>query len=137
MRYLLDTNVLSELMRHPNGRIAERIRAVGEDQVCTSIIVAAELRYGIAKNASPRLIAALETVLSRIAILALEPPADQTYGTLRRELEVAGKPIGANDLLIGAQALSAGVVMVTDNDGEFGRITGLKCENWLRSPASS
>jgi tRNA(fMet)-specific endonuclease VapC len=137
MRYLLDTNVLSELMRHPNGRIAERIRAVGEDQVCTSIIVAAELRYGIARKASPRLVAALETVLSRLPILALEPPADQTYGNLRSELETAGKPIGANDLLIAAQALSTGVVMVTDNESEFGRIKGLKCENWLRSPASS
>ena len=137
MRYLLDTNVLSDLVRHPHGRIAERIRSVGEDQICTSIIVAAELRYGAAKKGSARLTAQLEAVLSGIPVLALEAPADAVYGNLRSNLEKAGKPIGGNDLLIAAQAMAQGCIVVTDNEGEFGRIKGLKCENWLRSPASS
>ena len=137
MRYLLDTNVLSDLVRHPHGRIAERIRSVGEDQICTSIIVAAELRYGAAKKGSARLTAQLEAVLSGIPVLALEAPADEVYGNLRSNLEKAGKPIGGNDLLIAAQAMAGGSIVVTDNEGEFGRINGLKCENWLRSPASS
>ena len=137
MRYLLDTNVLSDLVRHPHGRIAERIRSVGEDQICTSIIVAAELRYGAAKKGSARLTAQLEAVLSGIPVLALEAPADEVYGNLRSNLEKAGKPIGGNDLLIAAQAMAQGCIVVTDNEGEFGRIKGLKCENWLRSPASS
>jgi tRNA(fMet)-specific endonuclease VapC len=132
MRYLLDTNVLSDLVRHPQGRVADRIRTVGEDKVCTSIIVAAELRYGAAKKGSPRLTAQLEAVLNSIPIVAFEAPADETYGSLRSELERAGKPIGGNDLLIAAQALVQGAIIVTDNDGEFGRIKGLQCENWLR-----
>jgi tRNA(fMet)-specific endonuclease VapC len=54
MRFLLDTNIVSNLIRHPQGRIADRIKKVGESNICTSIIVAAELRYGAAKRASPR-----------------------------------------------------------------------------------
>jgi len=63
MRYLLDTNVVSDLIRNPQGGVAAHIREVGEAQICTSIIVAAELRYGAAKKGSPRLTAQLEAVL--------------------------------------------------------------------------
>lgn len=132
MRYLLDTNVVCDLVRHPQGRIAERIREVGEDQVCTSIVVAAALRYGAAKKGSPRLTGQLQTVLAGLSILALDAPADEAYGSLRARLEKAGTPIGANDLLIAAQALALGYAIVTDNEREFGRINGLHCENWLR-----
>ena len=132
MRYLLDTNVVSDLVRRPQGRIAERIRDVGETQVCTSIIVAAELRYGAAKKASPRLTAQLEAVLGGIDVLPFEAPADVAYGLIRSRLERAGRPIGGNDLLIAAQALALGCTVVTDNDGEFARIDGLSRENWLR-----
>jgi tRNA(fMet)-specific endonuclease VapC len=132
MRYLLDTNVVSDLVRRPQGRVAERIRDVGETQVCTSIIVAAELRYGAAKKASPRLAAQLEAVLGGIDVLPFEAPADVAYGLIRSRLELAGRPIGGNDLLIAAQALALGCTVVTDNDGEFARIDGLSRENWLR-----
>ena len=132
MRYLLDTNVVSDLVRRPQGRVAERIRDVGETQVCTSIIVAAELRYGAAKKASPRLTAQLEAVLGGIDVLPFEAPADVAYGLIRSRLERAGRPIGGNDLLIAAQALALGCTVVTDNDSEFARIDGLSRENWLR-----
>jgi tRNA(fMet)-specific endonuclease VapC len=132
MRYLLDTNILSDLVRHPQGRVAEQIRRVGEDKVCTSIVVAAELRFGAAKRGAPRLTAQLETVLSVMEVLALEPPADETYGAIRTQLERAGKPIGGNDMLIAAHAKSLGYKMVTDNEREFSRIEGLNCENWLK-----
>lgn len=74
MRYLLDTNIVSDLIRHPQGRIAEHIAKVGEGQVCTSIIVAAELRYGAAKKGSPRLAAQLEAVLGSLEILPSRCP---------------------------------------------------------------
>ena len=90
-------------VRNPQGRVAQRIRKVGEAQVCTSIIVAAELRYGAAKKQSPRLTAQLEAVLGALEILPLKEPADVTYGDLRARLERAGRPIGANDLLIAAR----------------------------------
>jgi tRNA(fMet)-specific endonuclease VapC len=132
MRYLLDTNVVSDLIRNPQGRVAKHIRKVGETQVCTSIIVAAELRYGAAKKGSPRLTAQLEAVLGSLEVLAWEAPADKTYGLLRARLEQAGRTIGSNDLLIAAQAIALGYTIVTDNVGEFARISGLPRENWIR-----
>ena len=132
MRFLLDTNILSDLVRHPHGRIADRVKSVGEQQVCTSIIVAAELRYGAAKKGSLRLTRQLEAVLSALDVLALESPTDAAYGDLRARLEKAGKSIGANDLLIAAHALALGHTVVTDNECEFSRIDSLQVENWLR-----
>jgi tRNA(fMet)-specific endonuclease VapC len=132
MRYLLDTNIVSDLIRNPQGSIAQHIRKVGEPQICTSIIVAAELRYGAAKKSSARLSAQLETVLGALEVLPFEAPADAIYGSLRTELERAGKPIGANDLLIAAQALALGYTLVTDNEKEFARVANLRRQNWLR-----
>jgi tRNA(fMet)-specific endonuclease VapC len=132
MRYLLDTNIISDLVRNPQGQIAKYIEKVEEERVCTSIIVAAELRYGSAKKNSPRLTAQLEEILRAIDVLPLQSPADATYGLLRAQLEQTGKMIGANDLLIAAQALTLGHVLVTDNEREFRRVEGLECENWLR-----
>ena len=132
MRYLLDTNIVSNLVRDPRGRVADRIKAVGEQNICTSIIVAAELRYGAKKKASPRLSAQVEAVLGVIDTLPFDSPADESYGSIRTRLESAGTPIGGNDLLIAAQALSLDHTLVTDNDNEFSRIEGLRVENWLR-----
>ena len=132
MRYLLDTNIVSDLVRRPQGRIAQHIREVGEAQVCTSVIVAAELRYGAAKKGSQRLTAQLEAVLSALDVVSFEAPADEAYGLIRARLERAGQPIGANDLLIAAHAVAIGCAIVTDNELEFGRIEGLLRETWLR-----
>ena len=132
MRYLLDTNIVSDLVRNPQGKVAQRIRKVGETQVCTSIIVAAELRYGAAKKGSPRLAAQLETVLGALEVLPLEPPAGASYGSLRTRLEQAGTPIGANDLLIAAHALALGYTIITDNEREFARVEDIQLQNWLR-----
>ncbi len=100
--------------------------------MCTSILVAAELRCGAAKKASERLTAQLEAVLAALEVLPLEAPADAVYGTLRARLEQAGRPIGGNALLIAAQVLALGYTLVTDNEREFGRIVELPLENWLR-----
>lgn len=132
MRYLLDTNVISDLIRKPQGRITQKIRKVGEERICTSVIVTAELRYGAAKKQSARLTAQLEAVLGTIEVLPFEAPADAIYGLLRSRLEQAGTLIGGNDLLIAAQALALGLFIVTDNEREFSRIDELSCENWLR-----
>jgi len=132
MRYLLDTNIVSDLVRNPQGNVAQHIRKVGEAQVCTSIIVAAELRYGAGKKGSPRLSAQLEAVLGALEVLPFETPADAAYGLLRTRLEQAGSPIGTNDLLIAAQALTLGYTIITDNEKEFARVKDLRCENWLR-----
>lgn len=130
-RHLLDTNVISDLIRNPQGNAAREIARVGEDSICTSIIVAAELRYGSAKSGSARLSKAVEDVLAEIDILPFDVPADTEYGTIRSELEAAGKPIGANDMLIAAHARAIGATVVTANVDEFKRVEGLKVENWL------
>lgn len=132
MRHLLDTNILSDLVRNPQGRIAQRIAEVGEEAVCTSVIVAAELRYGAAKKGSERLTAQVERVLAALEVLPFEEPADRAYGGLRVELEAAGAPIGGNDMLIAAHARAAGLAVVTDNEREFARVAGLTVVNWLR-----
>ena len=134
MRYLLDTNIVSDLVRNPKGEVAQQIRRVGEAHVCTSIIVAAELRYGAAKKGSLRLSAQLEAVLGALEVLPFEAPADAAYGLLRTRLEQSGRPIGGNDLLIfiAAQALALGYTIVTDNEKEFARVEDLQFENWLR-----
>jgi len=132
VRFLLNTNIVSDLVRRPHGRIAAKIAEIGEQQVATSIIVAAELRYGAAKKGSPRLSAQLEAILGSLDVTALEPPADVAYGDLCAALEKSGRLIGPNDLLIAAQSLALEMVLVTDNPGEFERVDGLKVENWLR-----
>ena len=132
MRYLLDTNIVSDLVRNPQGRVAQHIRKIGEAKVCTSIIVAAELRYGASKKGSPQLAAQLEAVLGALDVLPFEMPADKTYGLVRARLEKAGRPIGGNDLLIASHALSLGYTVVTNNEDEFARVENLRHENWLR-----
>lgn len=131
-RYLLDTNIVSDLVRHPQGQIAQQIARVGDGAVCTSIIVAAELRFGAAKRGSERLTTQLESILAVLDVQAFDAPADVAYGRLRTRLEAAGLPIGGNDMLIAAHALSTGSVLVTDNQREFERVDGLQIENWLR-----
>jgi tRNA(fMet)-specific endonuclease VapC len=132
MGFLLDTNIASDLIRNPQGRVARRIDAVGADDVCTSIVVAAELRFGAARGASARIAGLVEGLLMRLTVLPLESPADSVYGGLRTQLERAGTPIGPNDLLIAAHALALGHTLVTDNVREFSRVKGLAVENWLR-----
>jgi tRNA(fMet)-specific endonuclease VapC len=130
-RYMLDTNIISDLVRNPQSKAAKRIAKVGEDNICTSIIVAAELRYGCAKSGSTRLLKAVEDLLGEIEVLPFDIPADAEYGGIRSELEAAGKPIGSNDLLIAAHAYATGATIVTANTDEFKRIRGLNVENWL------
>ena len=132
MGFLLDTNILSDLVRHPHGPISDRIKEVKERNICTSIVVAAELRYGAAKKASSRPTMQLEAVLHAIDVLAFEQPADAVYAEIRTLLERAGQTIGANDLLIAAHALALGHSVVTDNERKFSRVQDLRVENWLR-----
>ena len=129
--YLLDTNIISALAREPRGVIAQRLAEVGDDAVCSSIIVASEVRYGLAKRGSRRLSQQVEAILASLDLLPFEAPADRYYADLRHDLQRKGTPIGPNDMLIAAQALSLGLVVVTANMHEFSRVEGLGVENWL------
>lgn len=129
--YLLDTNIISDMIRSPDGLVARRIEQVRSKEIFTSIIVAAELRYGCTKKSSPKLLSKVEGILETIPVLPLDIPVDAEYAGIRTELEAAGQPIGMNDLLIAAHAYSLGLTLVTDNTREFSRIRGLNVENWL------
>jgi tRNA(fMet)-specific endonuclease VapC len=131
--FLLDTNVLSALVREPQGVVAARIARVGESSVCTSIVVAAELRYGAAKHGSARLVRQVDIILAAMEIVPFESPMDQIYAGLRNTLELRGRPIGGNDLIIAAQALALEAILVTDNVREFEQVPGLTVENWVRA----
>jgi tRNA(fMet)-specific endonuclease VapC len=130
-RYLLDTNIVSDLMRNPSGAVAQRIGAIGEDLVCTNLIVTAELRFGVAKRQSKRLSAQLDAILSALDIAELQAPVDEKYAALRVALENVDTPIGGNDMLIAAHALALDLILVTANEREFSRVPGLSVENWL------
>jgi len=131
MRYMLDTNALSDLIRNPGGKAAAHVRRVGEDAVCTSIVVAAELRYGAARKGSATLTRRVEALLADIAVLPFDEPADAEYGRIRAGLEAAGQAIGGNDLFIAAHARSLGFTLVTANEREFRRVPELPVENWM------
>jgi tRNA(fMet)-specific endonuclease VapC len=131
-RYLLDTNILSDLIKNPTGSAARKITAPDiEPLCCTSLIVACELRYGTYKKGSARLISRVEQLLQALPVLSLERNIPQHYGEIRTSLEQAGLPIGGNDLLIAAHARSLQLTIVTANLREFSRVPGLVVENWL------
>lgn len=132
MDYLLDANILSDLIRNPHGSVAAQIRKVGINQVCTSIIAAAELHYGVSRKQSAKLARQVEDLFKIIPVLPFEDPADTVYGEMRVKLERKGKPIGSNDMFIAAHALALGYTLVTDNEREFRHVSGLRVENWLR-----
>lgn len=131
--YMLDTNIISDLVKYPRGKVYQRIREEGESVICTSIIVAAELRFGAEKKNSAALSERIEALLSRIMVHAFDEPADQQYGVVRNLLQQQGCMIGPNDLLIAAHALSLNLVLVTNNVDEFRRVPELGVEDWLSS----
>jgi tRNA(fMet)-specific endonuclease VapC len=133
IRYLLDTNILSNLLRSPAGHVARRLAVVGEATVCTSIVVACELRYGAVKKGSPRLSARVESLLESLEVLALDKQSDRHCAAIRLHLDRMGQPIGPNDLLIAAHTLALDLTLVTDNVEEFARVPHLPLENWLPS----
>ena len=130
LRYMLDTNAVSQMVRRPDSALAQRVAALEPDSVAISVIVAAELRYGAERRGSARLTGQLEAVLSAIDVLPLQEPADRHYGAIRSDLERIGLPIGRNDLLIAAHARAVGATLVTNNVDEFRRVPSLVIEDW-------
>lgn len=131
--WMLDTNTLSALIRGPSPALVQRLAAAGGESVCTSIVVACEIRYGAQRKGSPALTARVEALLAEITVLPFEGDADRHYADIRCALERAGTPIGSHDLLIAAHARSRGLVVVTHNVREFERVPGLQVEDWLQA----
>ncbi|WP_310460827.1 type II toxin-antitoxin system VapC family toxin [Sphaerotilus sp.] len=132
LEWLLDTNTLSALMRRPvSPDLLQRLATAGDEAVCTSIIVAAEMRFGAERKGSPALTDRVNALLATITVLPIDGEADRHYADIRAALERSGTPIGGNDLWIAAHARSRGLVLVTHNTREFKRVPGLVVEDWL------
>jgi tRNA(fMet)-specific endonuclease VapC len=111
--------------------VHDHLVAVSPERVCTSIVVACELRFGALKRGSVPLQNRVDALLSNLTVLALDGEADRHYADIRLALEKAGTPIGSHDLFIAAHARSAGLTLVTHNQREFKRVPGLEVESWL------
>jgi tRNA(fMet)-specific endonuclease VapC len=131
VKYLLDTNVCVDFLNRRYPSVTERIRTSSPEDLCLSSVVVAELRYGAdrserrAENHER-----LDVLTAEIQCLDFDLEAARVYGRIRSALESEGAPIGPYDMMIAAHALSQGLILVTDNEREFRRISGLEIENW-------
>jgi tRNA(fMet)-specific endonuclease VapC len=131
MRYMLDTDICSFIIKRANEKLLKRLRRTPVEDVCISVVTKAELLYGV--DISPRSKAdeaAVTAFLTHVAVLDFPDEAAPHYAAIRGHLKRNGTMIGANDLLIAAQARAAGLTLVTNNTGEFSRVPQLKIENW-------
>jgi len=132
MRYLLDTNIIIAAMKGA-APVVSRLETLPSSALILSSIVLAELEHGAEKSLRRESNQThLRRIASRLTPVPFDAVASRWYGIIRTDLEKRGQIIGPNDLLIAAQALSTGAVLVTDNTGEFSRVAGLAVENWLR-----
>ena len=131
MRYLLDTNVCIDYLGGRYPAVVRRLTEAAPEDLAVSAVSVAELRYGADKSERPRANhARLNALFRELRCVDFDRSAAAAYGRLRSGLERRGKPIGPNDMLIAAQALSRGLVLVTDNVREFRRVPRLKLVNW-------
>lgn len=136
--YLLDTNIISHAVRYPHAALAKHIQFLSAGNpacLCTSVIVACELQFGITKKDADNLASKVEILLRFIRVLEIDSRVIPHYATTRAHLERQGTPIGPNDTLIAAHALALGATLVS-GDAEFSRVPGLQVENWLLATAS-
>ncbi len=132
MRFLLDTNIVIDMLRNPESRALTHLEGLSVGDVGISTITLAELEYGVHRSSRPAHNAALLLqACSALEICEFDSYAAQRYGRVRAQLESAGKPIGPLDTLIAAHALALGVDLVTHNTREFQRVDGLTVADWL------
>jgi len=135
VQFMLDTNIISELIRNPEGAVQQVVARVGTPAISISSIVASELRFGYLKRGSDRLAQLVEDMISRVELVPYDDAASFHYAQIRHILQLSGRPIGPNDLFIAAHARSLDLTLVTDNIREFSRVDGLKLENWIEREA--
>jgi len=132
-RYLLDTNVCIAYKKRKPG-IPERIEALSAGQVAMSVVTWGELMLGVEKSQQrERSLEILKRVREIIPVVGTDEEVGNHYGSIRGQLEMAGTPIGPNDLWIAAHARALGIPVVTNNTGEFARVSGLTVEDWTQA----
>ena len=134
MRYLLDTDTCSYIMRSKPLSVLEKLQSVPMNDVLVSVVTVAELRYGVEKLASPRLTQrVVDDFLAYLNVLPWCEAITPFYARIWHDLQTRGTLIGAMDLMIAAHALQEGAILVTNNTKHFSKVTGLKLENWVVS----
>jgi tRNA(fMet)-specific endonuclease VapC len=135
--WLLDTCVLSDVARGEPGSLA-RLKATPPSAIAVSAITVMEVEYGLAKAPSrvARLGPLMRALLGAVTVIPFDAGDARACASLRASLEEKGRPIGAYDILIAGSALARGLVLVTSNVGEFGRVSGLRVENWRAHSAA-
>lgn len=139
-RWLLDTNILSNVIKRPHDLLGQRLRDIADKHPCamvTSVIVECELMFGARRVSSSTIAQKISTLLKLVPVMALQQEIAEHYASIRAHLERQGKPIGPNDLLIAAHALALDCTLITDNEAEFRRVPGLRVENWLDAENTS
>jgi tRNA(fMet)-specific endonuclease VapC len=132
MKYLLDTDICSYIMRSRDGSLWDKLDTLPEQSVAISVITLGELTLGThMKPLATRIAAQLERLLRCVPALALGAEVATHYAKVRSELQRKGIPIGPNDMWIAGHALSLNCTLVTNNTREFSRVPKLKLENWL------
>lgn len=130
MRYLLDTDTISFALRG-QGRVGEALRRRSPSEVCTSSVVAGELELGIARRGSRKLRRELDALYSGLEVIPYDLEAARRYGRLAAVLLDQGVPIGVEDTMVAAHALSLGLTLVTHNRKHFDRVKGLRVVDWF------
>ena len=137
LRFMLDTDTCSYLMKAVSSALDQRVEEAGVEDVCISVLTKAELLFGVAVSPrSSRDRESLDQLLAYMQVLDLPEAAADHYADIRADLQRKGKLIGANDLLLAAHARCLGLTLVTNNVREFSRVPGLKVENWVESEPS-
>ena len=132
MRYLLDTNICSYVLRSRPPSVKARFDAAGPGALAVSTVVLAELLYGAARH--PKAVAIrreIADLVSRLSVIPWDEAAAEHYGALRAALEKAGTPLGAMDMMIAAHARSLGATLVSNDVRHFDRVEGLRVANWV------
>lgn len=131
IKYMLDTNIIAYAINKSFPEVISNLLKHSPDEICISAITMAELEYGIMHSSQPeRNRAALMMFLAEISVVSFDTNSAYDYGLIRQDLQNKGQLIGANDMLIAAQARSLGVTLVTHNVREFSRVENLKYEDW-------
>jgi tRNA(fMet)-specific endonuclease VapC len=130
--YLLDTNIISDLAHNPDGLVARKLGSIDPDEVVSSVIVAAEVWFGVEDNPSFRSRARTESFMETFHVIGIGPEVARIYGRVRKALKSMGRVLGPNDMLIAAHALSLDAILVTGDFDAFSAVPGLRVENWLQ-----
>ncbi len=131
-RYMLDTDMCSYIIKERPERVHQRFRKLAMEQLCISVVTYAELIYGVERSSSKRVNRpVIEDFVRHLDVMDWDTEAADQYGVIRTDLEGAGTPIGAMDMMIAAHAKSLKAVLVTNNQKHFMKVKGLKIENWV------